>query len=111
MIIYEVNLTIENTIYSQYYDWLIEHIHALLMLRGFKHAEIAKEKESSEASNHQKITVRYFLASESDLQHYFEHHAENMRNDGIKRFGNQFTATRRIFLETVFLHAGKASSS
>lgn len=99
MITYEVNLTIDNIIIDDYYHWLIQHVKQMLQFNGFSSAEIAKEK-TPEKSTQTKITVWYTLNSEESLNHYLENFAPAMREDGIKRFGNQFSATRRIFMNT-----------
>ena len=99
MIIYEVNLTINQDIFSEYYRWLIKHIETILKFSGFCKAEIAKEK-LSDSEKHIKLAVRYILKSEEDLNNYLELHAPAMREDGIKRFGNQFSASRRDFTDT-----------
>lgn len=99
MIIYEVNLTIDNHIYREYYDWLVSHIRTILQFDGFIHAEVAKEKLADHPTNKTNMTVRYTLNTEKDLDNYLQNHAPAMRQDGIKRFGNQFNAQRRIFTE------------
>ena len=103
MIIYEVNLTINNDIYAEYYHWLIDHVKEMLKFPGFKTVEIAKEKLLQDNNNQSKLTVRYTLNSEDDLDNYLNHHAPRIREEGIKKFGNQFSATRRIF-ENVHTH-------
>lgn len=98
MVIYEVNLTVNNDIFHEFYAWLVKHAEEILRFTGFQQAEIAKEKMN--VSEAVKLTVRYTLSSEDDLNHYLTHHAPAMREDGIKRFGNQFSAVRRIFTES-----------
>jgi len=102
MITYEVNLTIENEIFEDYYNWLVVHAKKMLQYDGFKSAVIAKEK-ITEDSNQTKITARYDLDSEDSLNNYLTNYATAMRDDGIKRFGNKFIATRRILLEPLTL--------
>lgn len=99
MIIYEVNLTINNDIYDEYHQWLVDHIKIMLTFQGFRHAELAKEKFLDDDIK-TKLTVRYFLESEQDLNDYFNKYAQSMREDGIKRFGDKFTAFRRVFIES-----------
>lgn len=104
MITYEVNLAIDNVILDNYYHWLIEHVKQMLQFDGFISAEIAKEK-TPEKSTQTKITVWYTLNSEESLNHYLENFATAMREDGIKRFGNKFSATRRIFINSIKIDA------
>lgn len=100
MVIYEVNLDINNAIFHPYYTWLLEHINSMLQFQGFKRAEISEEKHTEPHASTKKLTVRYLLESEKDLDDYLNTHALAMRQEGIATFGHQFTATRRIFLRT-----------
>lgn len=86
MVIYEVNLTINNEIFTDYYNWLVEHIEIMLQFPGFRKAEISKEKVSENEANSTKIIVHYSLESEQDLENYLKTHAPAMREDGIKKF-------------------------
>lgn len=100
MIIYEVNLTIEFSIYSEFKLWLLAHVEQMVQFNGFIEAKILEEVESKE---HKKITVSYLLDSQKSLDVYLKHHAPEMRQDGIDKFGSKFSATRRVFeiVETI----------
>ena len=91
MIIYEVNLNIEENIFNDYLDWLKTHIKEMLSFDGFQSARLFRHAEEEN-----QLVVHYEVTSKEDLNNYFENHAARMREDGINRFGNQFTATRRI---------------
>lgn len=100
MVIYEVNLTINNEIFQDYYNWLVHHIEIMLQFRGFRKAEISKEKIPEDNINTTKLTVHYTLDTEEDLNDYLKNHSFAMREDGTKKFGDKFSATRRVFFET-----------
>jgi Domain of unknown function (DUF4286) len=99
MPIYEVSLNINNDIYDEYYLWLKDHIKEILQFNGFTHAEILHEKLLPDENKVKKITVRYFIQTERDLDDYLQHHAPRLRADAINKFGNQFNASRKIFLQ------------
>lgn len=99
MIIYEVNLIIKNEIFVSYYDWLMEHIKVMLKFSGFQHAEIAEEKVNT--IENKNLTVRYIIASENDLNDYLQNHASIMRAEAVAKFGDQFSASRRVFLKFI----------
>ena len=99
MIVYEVNLEIERGIVESYKKWLIPHVDSMLAFDGFVGASILEEQR--EHDDYLYLTVIYHVQSQDALQHYFDNHATQMRDDGIARFGHQFKATRRIFT-TVF---------
>ncbi len=96
MLIYEVNLQINTDILAEYMSWLKDHIQEILNLPGFKQAILLNE-QNSEKSNNTNITIQYYLNSQENLNNYLENHAHKMRADGLNRFKNRFTATRRIF--------------
>jgi len=96
-VIYEVNLTIQNPIYNDYLEWLKPHIQEILHFKGFTKAEIVADFEKDAAEpDFKHITVHYRLTDRESLQDYFDNHATKMREDGKKRFGEHFSAQRRV---------------
>lgn len=110
MLIYEVNLTVATEVAADYKSWLQDHIKELLEIDGF-HAAKLYERDADEAGgNGECWTVHYFLEDRAALNNYFDNYAAAMRDDGIKRFGGKFSATRRV-LEPMekFIRAGEES--
>lgn len=97
MIIYEVNLTINNEIYNDYYPWLVSHMDDMLQFRGFEKAEIFQEETTESNSQTTKLIVHYTVSSEANLQDYLQNHAAKMRAGSAEKFGDQFSAARRVF--------------
>ena len=95
MIHYEVNLTIQNEIFEDYYAWLIEHIEVILKIDGFQKVILYKIQSEND-EKHQHIVASYLLTSREKFDHYLENYAKELRNDGLKRFGDKCVATRRI---------------
>lgn len=96
MIVYEVNLSIDNKIYKDYKDWLDDHIQEMLKFPGFVNATLMHQSMDEDKSDNQKrLTVQYQIERAEDLQNYMQEHAPKMRMNGIKQFEGQFTATRR----------------
>ena len=98
MILYEVNLTIQDSIFSAYLDWLRPHIKEMLTLPGFLSADFWQPTESSSSEHHQ-VTIMYHLATAEAMDNYLANYAPKMRADGLARFSGQFTATRRIMTQ------------
>ncbi|MGQ3892173.1 DUF4286 family protein [Legionella sp. CNM-4043-24] len=94
MVIYEVSLFVERDIYSEFYSWLQEHVTEMLQFPGFVGAIILTPAENNDAR--QVLIVQYRLRTHEDLDRYFSEFAAGMREKGIKRFGNKFSAERRI---------------
>lgn len=106
MVIYEVNLTLNAEIFNAFYAWLPEHMQQILQHPGFLSAEMGVIEQQDE-SHKKQIRVSYTIDHYDHLQDYLTHHAPNMRADAIKQFGDQFSATRRVILDSVVLDAGK----
>ncbi len=100
MLIYEVNLSVDKEIEEQYKEWLGAHVQEMLQNEGFLGAEWLSRNAVDEGlpADDTKVlwTVHYRVTDDAALQHYFEHHAPRMRQDGLNRFGGRFTASRRI---------------
>lgn len=97
-IIYEVNLKVAQSILAEYVDWLKGHMSDLCQQQGFLSASLfldITEKDNIDSKESSYI-VQYKVATLEDLQHYFTHHAKTMREEALARFGDKFTATRRI---------------
>lgn len=95
MIVYEVNLRVESGIARDYAHWLEAHIAQMLALPGFVSAE-RFEVEAADDATHRGFCVQYRLADAGALDAYLREHAPQMRADALARFGERFSATRRI---------------
>jgi len=109
MVIYEVNLLIDNEIYSDYKSWLDEHILEMLKIPGFVDATVLRPKMDDERNTKDKtsVTVQYQLESAEDLEKYLQEYAPKMRGDGINRFEGRFSATRRVLEVEEVINANK----
>lgn len=92
MIIYEVNLQIQPKNFDDYLTWLKEHVQKMLDFPGFLQAQLRQDLDNA---NH--ISVCYTIKDEYSLEHYLTQHADKMRAEGLEKFADQFSASRRIF--------------
>ena len=97
-VIYEVNLKVNVDVVDTFLPWLHQHIYTMLTFPGFLSSELLIEEPDPTANdtNVKPFTGQYRLENRAQLESYFQNHAKAMRDDGIKRFGGKFTATRRI---------------
>lgn len=91
---YEVNLVPDPSIEEAFDAWLDEHVSEMLRLPGFLTA-VVRTSTDPDSGNPQR-TVQYELKDTAALDAYFKNHAQRMRQQGLDRFGEMFTATRRI---------------
>lgn len=94
MIVYEVNLDVEDAIADVYRAWLHAHVAEMLALPGFESAEIFAVADAP--PGRLQFCVHYRLRDDDALQAYLRDHAPRMRADGLARFGDRFRASRRI---------------
>ena len=96
MIVYEVNLEVRDEIIADYRPWLAEHVRDMLRLPGFVSAEVFERRDPPPAEGTHALTVQYRLVDQDALDRYLMQHALRMREAGLRRFGDAFTATRRV---------------
>jgi len=95
--LYEVNLQIETSHYPNYLAWLKEHIAQMCQIPGFLGATLLQpEFDTNCYPSKRFLVVHYQVESMQALQDYFENFAQKMRQEGISRFGDLFSASRRI---------------
>ena len=91
MILYEINLKIDKNSSKHFMEWLPDHVQRVLKAKGFIEASIFQEEKEDV-----QITVFYKVKSKKDLESYFEGYAKEMRQEGLDKFPNQFTASRKV---------------
>ncbi len=96
-VVYEVNLDIDAAIAGEYRTWLREHIDAMLALPGFVSAQTFDVIEPR-AEGRVLVCVQYVLRDITALDAYLRDDAPRMRADGAARFGDRFSATRRVLV-------------
>lgn len=96
-VLYEVNLEAHPDIAEEFEKWLPGHVDEVVSLPGFVVANICREERDDD--RHPAWTVRYRLIDRDALDAYLDQYAEKMRDDGEQRFGDRFSATRRILTE------------
>lgn len=97
MIVYEVNIEVREEKYADYRAWLVLHVGQMLALPGFVAAEILEQRDPPPTRGTRALNVQYRLVDDAALQRYLTEHAPRMREEGVRRFGDAFTATRRVF--------------
>ncbi|MEO6173136.1 MAG: DUF4286 family protein [Arenimonas sp.] len=96
-IFYEVNVFFERDIEIAYRAWLTEHIAEILALPGFLDAQLFDVQQDAEPDR-LAICMQYRLDSQTSLDNYFQQHAARLRADGIEKFGQRFSANRRVLI-------------
>lgn len=92
MIIYNVTLNIEKSIHNEWLEWIKEHIPQVLATGKFKEAKLTKVLvEDIETETY---SVQYRAHSREALESYYAEHADSLKQDGLKRFGEKVLSFR-----------------
>ncbi len=94
MYIYNVTINVEEAVHDQWMAWMREiHMPEMLSLGKFSQARMCKVLVEEEMGGI-TYSVQYTVKDKASLERYYLEDAEKMRQDGIKRFGNNFVAFR-----------------
>lgn len=96
-IIYEVNVLVKREIEADYRAWLQDHVAEIVTLPGFLDAQTFDVQQDA-GNDAVAICMQYRLESQAAFDDYLAQHAPRLRADGIARFGDRFTATRRVLV-------------
>ena len=94
MIFYEVTVDVQASIAESYLEWLLEHVREMETFPGFGTAQVYEEQTAPDSI--MRWVIIYPVHSATELEDYFQNEAPRMREDGLNRFSDQFTASRRI---------------
>ena len=107
-VLYEVNLEADAAIEGPFDTWLRDHIADLLQLDGFRSAEILDD--SSAPPGRVRRIVQYRLRDQAALDAYLRDHAPRMRSQGVAKFGEAYSADRRVLAHREEFVRGKVST-
>jgi hypothetical protein len=107
-VLYEVNLEADADIAAPFDTWLRDHIADMLQFDGFRSAEILDDP-SAPAGRIRRI-VQYRLQDQAALDDYLANHAPAMRTQGAARFGDRYSAQRRVLPHREELVRGAVST-
>ncbi|QNK76701.1 DUF4286 family protein [Winogradskyella undariae] len=92
MIIYNVTLNIDKSIHDEWLTWIKEHITEVLATGKFKEAKLTKVLVDDDETD--TYSVQYRAHSREALEAYYDNDAENLRQVGLKRFGEKVLSFR-----------------
>jgi hypothetical protein len=93
-VLYEVNLEADAGIAAPFDTWLRDHVADMLQFDGFRSAEILDDPGAPPGRI--RRVVQYRLRDQAALDEYLAVHAPRMRAQGVARFGDRFSAERRV---------------
>jgi len=98
-LIYEVSIAVDPEIAEAYESWLRVHVLDVLDNPGFDSATIHRA-DAPDGDAHRHFVVHYAVRDRAALDAYFASDgprgAKAMRAEGTTRFGERFSAARRV---------------
>jgi len=95
MIVYNVTVKVDNDILEDWLTWIQSHMPEVVdtgCFTGYSFFELLDPK----VDEHRTFVAQYFANSEADYERYINEFASEMREDGLMKFGDKFTAFRSI---------------
>jgi hypothetical protein len=99
MLIYEVNIEVDQEINFKCAGWLPEQIKKILTLKGFQGAYWYfrdPKDEGREPSGKTLWTVHYLVENRQCLDEYLNQHKPAEKQEILERFGSGFAASQRV---------------
>ncbi len=93
MIIYNVTVNIDESIHEEWLNWIKNHIALVLATGHFTEAKLTKVLIEEEMGG-TTYSIQYRAKSRTDLEDYYNNHADTLRQDGLKRFADKMLAFR-----------------
>ena len=93
MYIYNVTVSIDESIHDEWIVWIKNHIPKVLATGRFlsaKLTEVLVEEEMGGVT----YSVQYTAKTREDLDDYYKHDADKLRSDSIKMFADKMLAFR-----------------
>lgn len=95
MTVYEVTVDVDRAIAADYLQWMHAHVAQMLALPGFDSASCYERTDADDGSRRTFVIV-YRMRDQAALDAYLSDHAAAMRADAVRRFGQRFSASRRV---------------
>ena len=93
MYIYNVTLSIDESIHNEWLQWIQQHIPEVLATGKFISAKLTQVLVEEEMGG-VTYSVQYRAKSREDLDAYYQQDADRLRTDGMRRFADKMLAFR-----------------
>jgi hypothetical protein len=96
MIIYNVTIMVSWSIHEQWVKWMKDtHMPEVMDTECFTGSQFVRLLEIEEVEG-PTYAAQYFANSKADYNRYIELHSERLRQEGFRKWGDQFIALRSI---------------
>ena len=93
MYIYNVTINIDESLHNEWLTWMETHILDVLNTGKFISAKLTEVLVDEEMGG-RTYSVQYTANTREDLEDYYKEDADNLRLEGLKKFGDKMLAFR-----------------
>jgi hypothetical protein len=93
MYIYNVTINIDESVHEEWLTWMETHIPEVLNTGRFLSAKLTQVLVDEEMGG-VTYSVQYTAATREDLDDYYTFDADNLRNNGLKKFADKMITFR-----------------
>ena len=93
MIIYNITANIDESIHTEWLEWIREHIPRVLATGKFIEAKLTKVLVEEDMGG-VTYSVQYKANSREDLDTYYQEDAPRLRKEGVQLFADKMLAFR-----------------
>lgn len=95
MIVYNVTVKVEKSIEEEWLGWIEKHAPEVVetgCFVSYSFFELLEPKVDAQRT----FVIQYFAKTKEDYERYLSDFAPQLKEDGIKKFGDKFVAFRSI---------------
>lgn len=92
MYIYNVTINVEDTIHDEWLTWMDSHVSEVLNTGKFTSAKLTEVLVQGEVGR--TYSIQYGCNTKEDLESYYKEDADNLRLEGLQKFGAKMVAFR-----------------
>jgi len=93
MYIYNVTINVDDSVVKDWLQWIRPHILEVLKTGKFVSAKFTQVLVEEEMGG-RTFSIQYTAKTKEDIQAYYKEHADEFRQDGIRKFGEKCLAFR-----------------
>lgn len=93
MYIYNVTVNVDESIHKEWLVWIENHIPDVLATGYFLSAKMTQVLVEEEMGG-MTYSIQYTAKTREDLDNYYKNSADQLRQDGLKRFADKILAFR-----------------
>lgn len=93
MIIYNVTSNVDESVHDQWLSWIKEHIPQVLSTGKFNWAKLTRVLVEEEMGGI-TYSIQFGAKTRTDLDDYYTNFAQELRQDGLKRFADKVVSFR-----------------